>query len=123
MKMTQEKIDNILGGEDELVPSSGFLASVMDRVSAEAAAPPHLPFPWKRALPGMVLAAGGLGWAAYELVREAMLTSSRISFAAPHLNLAWSGPLEQAGWVVLALGASWLSWAVSRRMAGRAGLM
>jgi len=35
----------------------GFLASVMDRVREEAAAPPPIPFPWKRALPGMALVA------------------------------------------------------------------
>jgi hypothetical protein len=121
--VTQQKIDRILATEDELVPSSGFLSSVMDRLTAEAAAPSPLPFPWKRAAPGMVLAAGGLGWAAYELVREAMLASSSIALAAPHLNSLTVRPLEQAGWVVLALGVSWLSWAISRRMAGRSGLI
>ena len=60
--MTNERIDEILGTEPELVPSSGFAASVMERVREEAAAPPPIPFPWKRAVPGMVVAAGVFGW-------------------------------------------------------------
>jgi hypothetical protein len=31
--------------------------------------------------------------------------------------------LEQAGWVALALGISLLSWLLSRRLAGRGGLL
>jgi hypothetical protein len=50
------EIDRILATEDALVPSSGFLASVMDHVQEEAAAPAPIPFPWKRALPGAIVA-------------------------------------------------------------------
>jgi hypothetical protein len=32
-------------------------------------------------------------------------------------------PVEQAGWVALALGISLLSWLLSRRLAGRGGLL
>ncbi len=49
----------ILGGEEELIPSSGFLAATMERVREEAAMPKPIPFPWLRALPGIVLAVGG----------------------------------------------------------------
>jgi hypothetical protein len=31
--------------------------------------------------------------------------------------------LEQAGWVAMALGVSLLSWLLSRRLAGRGGLL
>ena len=62
--MTTEKLDSILAAEEELAPSSGFLASVMEAVEEAAAAPPPIPFPWKRAVPGMVLAGGVLGWGA-----------------------------------------------------------
>ena len=56
----EDEMDRILSGEDEILPSSGFTVSVMDAVRREAAAPPPIPFPWKRALPGLVL--GGLCW-------------------------------------------------------------
>jgi hypothetical protein len=52
--MKPEELDYLLSGEADIVPSSGFVASVMEAVTTEATAPP-LPFPWKRAWP---LAAG-----------------------------------------------------------------
>jgi hypothetical protein len=52
--MKPEDVERVLAGESDIVPSSGFVASVMEAVTAEATAPP-LPFPWKRAWP---LAAG-----------------------------------------------------------------
>ena len=39
--------------DDEIVPSSGFTARVMDAVHLEATTPPAIPFPWTRALPGI----------------------------------------------------------------------
>src|SRR5208282_839135 len=52
----EDEVDRILSREDEILPSSGFAVSVMDAVRREAAAPPPIPFPWKRALPGLVAA-------------------------------------------------------------------
>lgn len=46
--------------EEEILPSSGFSASVMDAVRREAATPAPIAFPWKRALPGIVVAAATL---------------------------------------------------------------
>ena len=51
--MNRDDLDRYLT-DDEIVPSSGFVANVMDAVRAEAAGPPPIPFPWARALPGMV---------------------------------------------------------------------
>jgi len=63
------EIDRILAAEDALVPSSGFLASVMERVREEAVAPAPIPFPWKRALPGAIVIVGAFGAGAFEMVR------------------------------------------------------
>ncbi len=52
----EDEINRILSREDEILPSSGFAVSVMDAVRREAALPPPIPFPWKRALPGLVVA-------------------------------------------------------------------
>jgi hypothetical protein len=54
--MRHDEIDHILSREDEILPSSGFAVSVMDAVRREAVAPPPIPFPWMRALPGLVVA-------------------------------------------------------------------
>lgn len=52
--MKPEELDRVLSEEADLVPSSGFVARVMDAVTTEATSPP-LAFPWTRAWP---LAAG-----------------------------------------------------------------
>ncbi len=66
----QENLDSILGTEEELAPSSGFVSAVMERVREEAAAPKPIPFPWKRVMPGAVVAIGGLLWIGVEVVRH-----------------------------------------------------
>jgi hypothetical protein len=116
-------LDRILVAEEELLPSSGFLASVMERVQEEAAAPAPIPFPWKRAIPGFLVAMIVLGGGAVELVRLSLSAVREISLAPPRLPAAVIQPVQGAGWVALALGASLLSWVLSRRLAGRSGLL
>lgn len=114
--MTDERMREILENEDELVPSSGFAASVMERVRAEAAAPPPIPFPWKRAVPGFVVAAGVFGWAAVEFARS--FGPGMAAMRLPPIHMAgWPvRPIEQVGWLAGALVVSLVSWMVSRRL-------
>jgi hypothetical protein len=119
----ETEIDSILAAEEKLIPSSGFLASVMERVHEEAAAPPPIPFPWKRAVPGILLASGVFGWGASELIHLWLPAVSAISLTAPHLSAVLVQPLEQASWIALALGVSLASWLLSQRLAGRSGLL
>jgi hypothetical protein len=116
-------IDRILATEEELVPSSGFLTSVMESIEEEAKAPKPIPFPWKLALPGMVIAVVAFVWLAVEFVRIGLQAARSNTLVLPHLPAAAVEPLEEAGWVALALGASLLSWLLSRRLAGRSGLL
>jgi hypothetical protein len=118
-----DAIDRILAAEEELIPSSGFLAATMGRVRDEAGMPKPIPFPWLRALPGIVLAVAVLGWCAFELARVVLANAREISFAQLHLTAAAGRALEPAGWVVVALAASMLSWLFARRLAGRSGLL
>jgi hypothetical protein len=53
--MNDEDLHRMLMEREEIVPSSGFVASVMEAVQQEAAAPAPIPFPWKWALPGFVV--------------------------------------------------------------------
>jgi hypothetical protein len=127
------EIEAILGGEEELIPSSGFLASVMERVQQEAALPPPVPFLWKWAAPGVLLASGGFGWGAFELVHLGgsaldlsaldLSTLNVLTRGSLQLPAAFVAPVEQAGWVALGLGASLLSWLLSRHLAGSGGLL
>ena len=121
--MEPTEIDHILAAEDELVPSSGFLASVMERVQEEAAAPAPIPFPWKIAIPGIILAVGVLGWGIFELVRLCLPALSTISLPAPHLSVNLTVSIKDAGWIVMALAISLVTSLLSRRLAGRSGLL
>lgn len=112
--MTNERIDEILKTEQELVPSSGFLASVMERVREEAAAPPPIPFPWKRFAPGIVVAAGVLGWGVVEFVRFVGPHLHEVRIIPSQITPAITQPLEQTGWIVVALAVSMVSWMISR---------
>lgn len=113
--MRDEQMDEILRSEPELVPSSGFVSAVMERVREEAVAPAPIPFPWTRALPGCVVAAGVFGWTAVEFARSIEPGSMRM----PTLHVAafTTGPMEQAGWVVAAFAISIASWLLTRRLA------
>jgi hypothetical protein len=126
-EMEVNSIDRILASEEPLIPSSGFLESVMERVREEAAVPPPIPFPWKRAIPGVFLTAGVFGWGAVELIRHGLPAVGPISLATPLLPPGLVAelvvPLKQAGWVALGLGISLLCWLLSRRLGGRSGLL
>ena len=116
-------IDRILAAEEELIPSSGFLAATMERVREEAARPKPIPFPWLRALPGILLCVSVLGWCGFEMVRAGLGSAQEIPFAQPHWPVMNAHALEPAGWVAVALVVPMISWILSRRIAGRSGLL
>jgi len=105
--MRQDDLDHILSKEQEIIPSSGFVNSVMDSVRREARTPAPIPFPWKRALPGLASVVLSL---ALLLIAGGMLFSRGIAAQSQPLALlfAHDGILEaaksvRAGWIVLAL--------------------
>lgn len=112
--MDREELDRILAEEDGLIPSSGFLGSVMERVETEAAAPAPIPFPWKRALPGFVVAVAVLVWAAVEMGR-AVISAGGLALPSVHMNAVVTPVVQQAGWVALALALAWAGWRLARR--------
>jgi len=126
------EINRILSREDEILPSSGFAVSVMDAVRREAAAPPPIPFPWKRALPGLV--AGGFVLAMVfvtvvaaivQLIRASTSTTAQFSMSLPSLLKPILGLGLQrnltiaANWTVLALLVTLVSVKLSMRLASR----
>jgi hypothetical protein len=122
--ISHDEVDRILSREDEILPSGGFAVSVMEAVRREAAVPPPIPFPWKRALPGLVI--GGVvlvlvlvvGVMAIVALGIA-LTASRFSMSLPsalppisHQSMGYS-----AGWIALALLVTFVSVKLSMRLA------
>jgi hypothetical protein len=120
-KPESDTIELILAAEEPLVPSSGFVSAVMERVHEESRVPPPIPFPWKRAIPGIALTVGIFGWGAFEIMRHA--SAMTIAPVSLHLSSGAGSGLETAGWVALALAASALAWRLSCRLTGRAGLL
>jgi hypothetical protein len=121
--MTDEKIDRILANEDELIPSSGFVSSVMARIHEEIAAPAPIPFPWKRAVPGILLACLGLGWGIVGISRQALAAvqiTQAVSVTIPDTVMR---PAEALLWTALALGISFGTWRMARRAGGDSALL
>lgn len=111
-----DKVDAILASEEAIVPSSGFAGAVMQSVRDEAATPPPIPFPWKRALPGFVLAAVVLGFAAVQFART--YRWSGFSLALPPIQLGSHATVDAqtALWLAIALALAAGSWLLTRRL-------
>ena len=54
--MRDADLDRILSKAETIAPSAAFVTSVMIAVRRDNATPAPLPFPWKRALPGIAAA-------------------------------------------------------------------
>lgn len=113
--MEHDAMDRILAEEDALIPSSGFVAGVMERVETEAAAPAPIPFPWKRAIPGLVVAVAVLAWAAVEMARAVRVAGGMALPRVP-ASLTITPAMQQAGWIALAVVLAWAGWRLARRL-------
>lgn len=119
----EDDIDRILSRDDEILPSSGFAGSVMDAVRREAAAPPPIPFPWKRALPVLVLGSlmlvmilvGGV----VAMVRLGKPMTPQLPVAMPSVMPSlFNGGIQSAIiWMVVALLVALVSVKLSMRLA------
>jgi len=126
-KVSETEMDRILSKHDDIVPSSGFTACVMEAVGREAVVLPPIPFPWKRALPVLALAAGAL-LAVLAVAVAVSVQLSRVSLGAhlPAASVAFAplAPFFQheigtaAGWTALSLLVAFVSVKVSARLAG-----
>jgi hypothetical protein len=118
--MRHNDLDRMISGEEDIVPSSGFVTRVMDAVRCEASTPPSIPFPWKWALPGLaawtfvlvsfliaVLAQFGRGAMAPSVVVSPTLVT--IFERAKSIGV---------GWITLVLLMSFASVRLSMRLVG-----
>ncbi len=121
IRQDEDEIDRILSGEGEILPSSGFAVSVMDAVRREAAAPPPIPFPWKRALPGLVIAGLALPVVLVAVIVQLgrAPTTAQLSASVPSgMPPIFHGGIESAAiWTGMALLATFVSMKLSMRLA------
>jgi len=125
-----DEIDRILADEEEILPSSGFATSIMEAVRREALTPPPIPFPWLRALPGIIVTAVAL---AVVIAKLAVQTVKALSAPqVPAAWLAWLAPVLQSpilnpqivaagAWAALALLLSLGAVMLSMRLAAGRG--
>jgi hypothetical protein len=108
--MKNDDMDRWLSKDPGIVPSSGFVLSVMDAVRSEASTPPPLRFPWKLALPGFVAAIVIIGFVLWTGLVQALHTAgdSQSTIAVPSAVL----------WTALALLTTLASLLFSMRLAG-----
>jgi hypothetical protein len=117
--------EHLAGGSEQLAPSSGFIASVMESIQTEVAAPPPLAFPWRRALPGALAALCGLIGLMILILRSALRGGaiSATARTAPRMQLHFPlnfTPGEMTlGWILLAACLSVAAIAASFRLTGR----
>jgi len=78
-----DDIDRVLSSEPEIQPSRAFVASVMNAVERESAAPPPIPFPWLRALP---MAAVALALAVVVVTLAPVFSAAPSSVPSPAVD-------------------------------------
>jgi hypothetical protein len=120
--MRDNEIDRILSQENQIAPSSGFVHSVMGSVRREAAAPPPIPFPWPRALPGIVAYGAALVWLIVQILRTPArdATSSQFSSLLIELSAFCLRILQVSAvdWLLVAILLTLFSVGFSLRLAG-----
>jgi hypothetical protein len=120
--MMEDELDRMLATRDEIVPSSGFVASVMDAVHREAAASeptpfPPLAFPWLRALPIFIALAAVAAMLIALFIHTMQMPAAATQ--APLLPPVMIHALVQvnAGWIAAALALAFFSAFFSVRFA------
>ena len=115
--ISDDELDRILAGDEALVPSPAFTASVMSAVGRQLSAPAPMRFPWRRMFVGLAAFIAALSAA---FVGDPSLTDATtavpaldlpeaLSFASNALNSS------RAGWIGLALLVTVVSAQVSSR--------
>jgi hypothetical protein len=119
----EDQMNRVLSRDDDILPSSGFAASVMDAVRREAAAPPPIPFPWKRALPGVVVGGVVLAWILMAWIADMARAigasgSPQFSISSPSVvPPLFHGSFPPAvGWIALGLLIAFVSTKLSMRL-------
>ena len=125
--MKPDELDRVLSREADIIPSSGFVRSVMAAVQSEAAAPPPIPFPWKRALPGILAFMAAIGWSVVDFIRHpAQPSTSAVPAISPTVTQWIDGVLPVvdqarmfgAEWLLLGLLLTIIGLKLTRHLAG-----
>jgi len=123
--MKPDELDRVFSNESEIVPSSGFARSVMAAVRSEASAPPPIPFPWKRAMPGLLACVVAIVWGVIDVFRYPSRGSgSVVQTTMTHwidgvVPLLDNARMFGAEWVLLGLLLTYAGLKLTWHLAGR----
>ena len=116
--MRDDEFERALFKEEEILPTSGFTAAVMEAVRREAATPQPIPFPWKRALPGAMVLCLTIGWVLYEGIMQGIQGNVSVGIPTSFPPLFASVLASPKGvavcWIAVALALSLVSLRLSR---------
>ena len=118
--MGQDDLDRMLSREEDIVPSSSFVSSVMDAVRWEASTTPPIAFPWKWALPGLAAWTILLVWffiAVFAQLGQGALAPS-VALSPALTRILEGAESIGVGWVALALLMSFACVKFSMRLIG-----
>jgi hypothetical protein len=111
--MNHDDIDQVLAIAEKIAPSPGFLASVMEEVEREAAAPAPLEFPWIRVLPqflATIVAIAAAIWHAIGVLSDPAIIAALNEQILQLSTLAAGMGLQ---WIVLAVAMTVISITIS----------
>lgn len=102
--MERDDLDRWLSDDEAIVPSSGFAAQVMEAIGREASQPRAIPFPWKRALPGLAVALAATAVSVYLIVSSGVPASSGSNawLDAPLALMTRVATSDEVAWMALA---------------------
>lgn len=108
--MSHDELDHILSGEKNNAPSLTFVPKVMGAIQREASIPAPIPFPWRRAAPG--LAIGAVALIAFLIIVSVQLGRGNdvIEGPMPRVFVTIAEQANAVGlvWIALALLASFV---------------
>ena len=105
----RDDIERLLADEDEITPSAGFMASVMEAVEREATSPPPLEFPWLRALPGFLAMTAALAAATWHGIGSLSDPAQLEAFAAQVRQITVFAASIGLQWTLLAVAITLVS--------------
>jgi|SRR5579883_3125641 len=110
--MHNDELERILSSEPEVQASPMFASKVMRAVEREAAGPPPIGFPWKRALPGFAAGILAIG---------SLLASLSWQGTTQEIPAAWMEVNRHFGleWLALSFAATALALGVARKLASK----
>jgi hypothetical protein len=107
--LIDDEIERILDGEDEILPSSGFAASVMEAVHRDVIKLPPLAFPWRRAIPGVVALLAAYGMATWRFIVALNNKTPNVLFDEQLHQLFGVSMRSEIQWVIIAIALTIMS--------------